>query len=91
MVKLLYVTKTPHCRAFLIFQRCKPEPTPFMCIPQKGFFTKSSSNFNTFTAANLSIAFHLKRGKSGQHRASYFLTGRAATSDGCGTESAAEN
>ncbi len=53
--------------------------------------TESSLNFNTFTAANQSIAFQLKRGKSGQQRAAYFLTGRVATSDGCNTASATEN
>jgi len=40
---------------------------------------------------SLPIAIGRERGKSGQHRAPYFLTGRVLTGDGQYTASATEN
>jgi len=39
----------------------------------------------------MTIRDYQERGKSGQHRVPYFLTGRVATGDGSDTESATEN
>jgi len=38
----------------------------------------------------IAVPVKWKRGKSGQYRAPYFLTGRSLTREGWGTESAAE-
>jgi len=48
---------------------------------------------SSFSLAGRSIAFccKAKRGKSGQHRAPYFLTGRYCNSNEAITESATEN